>query len=222
MQNQKVTFLLVSTDYEYVQVALVQEGGITHQVAEHKFTASKNLIVRILRLLEQAQLTWADLNFLATNQGPGPFTTLRTMITTLNGLAFSLAIPLIGVDGLLTFLHQFNPDQTPCIVMNAFGNDVYYAYYHNQTLQNGWMNINRLLSALKATDSKKTFTFAGNGAFLFKDIITQQLPSALFDAEQHPSLQALVETALKKWSRNETEQMLLPLYLKTTVYKMSS
>ena len=221
MQNKEITFLVFSTDYDYVQVGLVQEGAVRKEVREHKFTASKNLMPVILSLLQENNLQWHDLTFLATNQGPGPFTTLRAIITTLNGLTFSTHLPLIGVDGLQVLLQTAHTPQPTLALLNAFGQDVYYAYQTPKGIVSGWENIDIFLSKHK-TEYGLQPIIIGNGGHHYKAAILNHLPNATILDQQAPTLQAIADQAVQQWHTNKTSKLLLPLYLKTLLYKQST
>lgn len=59
---------------------------------------SEKLLPEIDALLTEAQLTLKDLSSIVVVHGPGRFSALRTGITTANTLAWSLNIPVIGID----------------------------------------------------------------------------------------------------------------------------
>ena len=78
------------------------------------------------------------LAFLAVNQGPGAFTSLRVIIASINGLALGDAQKrLIGVDGLDALAqeaHQkYIKDQNALLVplLNAYNSEVYYGVYES-------------------------------------------------------------------------------------------
>lgn len=221
MQNKEITFLVFSTDYDYVQVGLVQHGIVRKEVKEHKFTASKNLMPVILALLAEFDLQWNNLTFLATNQGPGPFTTLRAIITTLNGLSFSTQLPLIGVDGLHALLQEAHTPQPTLALLNAFGQDVYYAYHTPTGITSGWMNIDTFLSHIQTVTTQPQIII-GNGGHVYKAAIQEVLTDATVLEQQAPTLQAIAHQALRQWHAGEVSELLLPLYLKTLMYKQST
>ena len=160
------------------------------------------------------------------NQGPGPFTSLRVIITTANGLSFATKKPLIGINGIEQFLKEFHDPEWPYTValLNAYHNDVYYAIEQDGTcIQTGAKNIDVLLDEL-ALD-KTPVRLIGNGVDLYKKTILKKLGDKAYLQEpmpQHVSLKQIGKAAFARWQKQEdlTEQ-LLPLYLKTQQYQKS-
>lgn len=222
MQDKKITFLVFSTDYNVVQIGLFRGPAMQELVTEHKFSASKHLMSTVLNLLERYHTSWQDLSFIATNQGPGPFTTMRVIIATLNGLSFATAIPLIGVDGLKALLATPTYPQPTLALLNAFAQDVYYAYHHDNTIKTGWMPINTLLETYMAETHERHPVLIGNGVTVYKEAITHHLPHATIIDQPAPDITIIAQHALAQWHNKETHSILLPLYLKTMHYQPST
>jgi tRNA threonylcarbamoyl adenosine modification protein YeaZ len=78
----------------------IQKNGKTVflSVLSSDESLSKSFVETIDAVLEENELSMAEISFLATATGPGSFTSIRVAISTLSGLARSLNIPLIGVN----------------------------------------------------------------------------------------------------------------------------
>src|SRR3989338_3322087 len=109
-------FLKLQATYDSIEFALCSNPSIRFAHAKHsgraeiikkqfviKTEACKLLMLKLNELLTSEQKQWSDISFIVVNQGPAPFTTLRALIATVNGISFATRIPLVGVDGLLTF-----------------------------------------------------------------------------------------------------------------------
>jgi tRNA threonylcarbamoyl adenosine modification protein YeaZ len=57
----------------------------------------KGLIGAIEQLLKKNKVKLTDLGLIAAVIGPGPFSRIRSAVTTANALAFTLNIPLVGL-----------------------------------------------------------------------------------------------------------------------------
>ena len=217
--------LILQADYQYVSIGLCKGPRLIASFCDPKHKASANLMIRIQELLKTNQVGWADLKFIGVNQGPAPFTTLRVVITTANGINFAKKIPLVGVDGIKTLLQDY-PSTTPLtvVLLNAFAQDVYFGIKQaNTVISTGWKNISVLIDFLKSDFSETPVTFIGNGVLLFRQELEKTFSKYIHVPDPLPeytSLEAVGKVACEQWQRQENVQdMLLPLYLKTQHYK---
>lgn len=115
MSQQKIAhsyYLVLQSTYDLIEIGLGADHTLLDQVSLNKMDANRNLILEINSLLLKHNLTLEQLSFIATNLGPAPFTSLRVVIVTANGLAFATGIPLIGVNGLQAFVTEFSANQS--------------------------------------------------------------------------------------------------------------
>lgn len=68
--------------------------------------ASIALIPAILRLMQQADIRFDELDAVAFGRGPGSFTGLRTACSVAQGLAFGAGVPVLPVDTLLAVAEE--------------------------------------------------------------------------------------------------------------------
>lgn len=213
-------FLALQHTYSHVQAALVNEQLVMHEIQCSKIEAGSRLMSMLSDLLTQHNLTWKDLSFIAANQGPGPFTTMRVVIATINGIAFATGLPLIGIDGLDAFLDEHAGTKLPItlILLNAFNQDVYYALAANGKRSKGTMNCKQLLTTVAQQFPTNSICCLGQGVPVFMQDISHILGSRALIPDPLPeqcSLKMIAHHALKKWERKEgLSQQLLPLYLK--------
>jgi len=218
---------IIQTDYKGVSLGLVQDAVVIKEVFLDKHSVSQFLMDHFLLLLHEHDLTWADISYIGVNQGPGPFTTLRAIIATVNGISFAVHVPLIGIDGLSTFLteHAFQTDLVICL-FNAFNQDLYFAVADRQRLLcSGWKSGTGLLEELSFIYPTQSITFIGNGVSLFKkDVQKFFMERAIFPdpLPYFPSLAHIALEAHAQWNQtNQGVKKLIPLYLKSNTYKAS-
>src|SRR5690606_22171751 len=70
------------------------------------YSHSEQLHVYIKEALEEASLSFSDLDAVAISKGPGSYTGLRIGVSSANGLCFSMALPLISVHTLQSMALQ--------------------------------------------------------------------------------------------------------------------
>jgi len=208
-------------------------GGLykgTHCIAttQNIDQASSSLILGLEKILKANNVSLNDISFIGAYQGPGPFTTLRVILASINGIAFAQNIPLVGLDGLDALLEEYTDAQFPVTValLNAYNKDAYFGIqYHEKTVRKGYENIVALLECIQNEFPHQQIRFIGQGVDIFKENILKtfqdyaHFPSPLPEA---PSLNMLAQKAYHLWQKGKTTQQLLPLYLKTLKYKKST
>ena len=216
------TYLSVQNDYTRLEIALMRDTELVDHTACAKENASRDFIIHLSELLERNQLVVTDMPFIAVNQGPGPFTTLRTVLASVNGLSFATTIPLVGVDGLDAGLDEFaNTDyQVNVYLLNAFNGDVYFGIQEGDSRRKGYKKIGALLAELHDAHPATPINFFGNGAELYVRDIRYELSGRAIFAEPMPSACSIAQIGrmgLEKWHQEEklaATPQLLPLYLK--------
>ncbi|MDR3646932.1 MAG: tRNA (adenosine(37)-N6)-threonylcarbamoyltransferase complex dimerization subunit type 1 TsaB [Candidatus Babeliales bacterium] len=224
MQEQKINhiqYIAIQNTYEEIEVGLYNNDQLLGKINIHKNEASKTLLIHIEILLTLHSLKINNLSFIGVNKGPGPFTTLRTVIASVNALNFATHIPLIGVDGLYAFISEYQDTNWPVtvVMLNAFNNDVYYAIKHDDQIETGAKNINVLLQELK---SNQKIRFMGNGTKLFETQIKETFGDLAYIPEPNPntcSIDSVAKLAYQKWLKKEIQEQILPLYLKDAIKK---
>lgn len=219
------TSLICQATHTDIQVGLCVDTVLLEQIQVHKHAACAKLMPLINALLKKHNLTWTEISFVGTNQGPAPFTTLRVLIATVNGIAFATKIPLVGIDGLEVLWKRAAGDKNQKIIvlLNAFNQDVYYAYEQDGALIRSCQNIDMLLKDFVPKQS--TFTFAGQGAVLHQDKISQALDKRanfLSPQLEWPHLEDIINTCINNFAQNKTATQLEPLYLKQAVTNAQS
>jgi tRNA threonylcarbamoyladenosine biosynthesis protein TsaB len=211
-------FLTLQSTYEKVEIALFVGHTSTHAVHINKKESTETLIPHLQSLINEAQCNLEDLSFIAANTGPAPFTTLRVVIATINGISFASKIPLIGIDGLWALLDQYRQPQTLTIaLLDAFNNEVYYAIEQDsEPPLSGYSSIDSLIKTLSLYRDCN-LQFIGNGAHLYYDTLTEYFADAVVHKNiPFCSLDSVAQIAFNKWRHKKpTNTILLPHYLKS-------
>ena len=225
MQKQKINllYLVMQNTYEDIETAIFNDITLLEKESIDKISASKTLVPKIDLLLKKHHFSLEDLTFLGVNKGPGPFTTLRVVITTANALNFAADIPLVGIDGLDAIAQEYKDIVWPItvILLNAYNNDVYYAIQYNDNIEKGWKNIEELLKQLKLQFPDDKVRFIGNAANLFSSLIKEVFGNFEYIQEPTPqtsSIEQIAKMALENWKNKQgIVEQILPVYLKDAV-----
>lgn len=226
---QHVTALLINPGYEYIDVGLYANSKISEIRTVHKHQASKTLITTIDALLRDHNYSLDHLTFIGVNTGPGPFTTLRVAIATVNGLAYGSKIPLVAADGFDLWIDQtISTCTTPylCIMLNAFSNDVYCAIVNVKTREviKDCTSIENLCKHLKPLEqfnpNQPSVTLYGNGITVYQKQLEALDPKTIILNKNEPTNSSFIETmariAMQSWANKDHKKTLLPHYMKAT------
>ena len=214
-------FLIAQSTYDEIQVGLFSDSQQLDQQTVSKFDACKQLISTIQALLNRNNTDIAHLSFIGINLGPAPFNSLRILISTINGIAFAAHVPLAGVDGLKALYASSRAPQT-VVLLNAFNQEVYYAYKKQADLALGVAHIDEIIPALMLYLPHGSITCLGNGAVMFKKQIFAAFGQRAFIPEPTNTLllATLAQICSNKFNQNEQIQYATPLYLKRAVQKI--
>ncbi len=214
-------FLTVQNTYHHLELALFIDNHLIDTRTENKHNASKCFVMLLDDLLRNQNCSLPDISFIAANQGPGPFSTLRVVIASVNGLSFATNIPLIGVDGLNAFLQEYYDPKHPntVVLLNAFAGDVYFGIQQNtQESTVGYKKINLLLHDLQKQIPDKPIRFLGNAVELYQDKIYNTFKSRTVIPAPLPhfcSIKQVGLIGLEQWKKQDgLTHQLFPLYLK--------
>lgn len=219
--------------YKSFAITLFREDQLLETIYVDSLSASAYLLSTFQNILEQNNLSIEDLSFLAIDQGPGAFTSLRVILSTVNGIAFAHKIPLIGIDGLdaLTqetlMLHVKNVGGASVSIialLNAYNDEVYYSITQNsqKLIPNCYKKIDVLLDDVKNLCGEELLLFTGNGSELFKNKIEEKFSERVikpFPLLQTCSSERVGRMGLEVWQKNLPKiYHLLPLYLKAQTF----
>lgn len=212
-------FLAIQSTYDAIELGLFDIHQCIEKHTISKFQASAHLIPILDAILKNNNKSWTDLSFCVVSQGPGPFTTLRTVIATMNGLSYATHIPLIGISALDVLIQECDPTSAKnvCALLQAFSGDVYVGLRkaHQQVLNLSLAGAD--LCTFFDSHGITELEIVGNGISLYEDILKKCLiPTLHLNTNlQHGSLHGLAHCGLLLWqSGNKGGRSLRPLYLK--------
>ena len=193
-------------------------------------THSENLMPMIAVSFKKSNLELKDMDLLVCDIGPGSFTGLRIGVATVKAFKDSLNIPCVGISSLQVLAYNvkdlLKENDIVASIMDCKNNNCYFALYQKKCnkmeilLKPQAEEINTALdiisSYINTNLENKNSTFVGDGAILFKDVITSYFPSSNFFDTKYNSLNSysLGLAGLDFYNNFESENDILPLYLK--------
>ncbi len=224
-------FVSIQGTYNKIELALFNNAICLQTVSKTDAKASSSLVPLLNDLLSHHNLSLKDLAFIAVDKGPGAFTSLRVTIASVNGIAFSQKIPLIGINSLEALAHQASPsiphnNEHPSLLvclLNAYNNDVYYLIQSSEeTIDIGCKKIDDLLTDLQEKTIHHQLWGTGNGFEVHREIISQALGNKISFIDPFISIcsaQAIGQLAYKQWEKGQgMVDQIAPLYLKTQLF----
>lgn len=184
------------------------------------YSHSEQLHIFIKEALEEASLSFSDLDAVAVSKGPGSYTGLRIGVSAAKGICFSVDIPLISIPTLQSMANQVDvkPGELVIPVLDARRMEVYSCVFDNNDQE-----IRETRAEIIDEDSFSEFVTAqkiyvvGSGAEKIKGVL--QHPNFIFDTTVIPSSKDMVKMAFKKFEAEQFEDVAYfePYYLKDFV-----
>jgi tRNA threonylcarbamoyl adenosine modification protein YeaZ len=205
--------LALQYPYETVQVSLCRDGKILQTITEHKFNAIRSTIPNIQALLQTHNLTLKNISFIAVNVGPGPYNTLRALLTMANGLHFAAQIPLISVSALKLLQDEFEAENS-LVILHAFADHVFCRMKLGNDVQEFACNVKTLIE--KINQQPHQLLVLGNGAIKYEKFLMEHTNKQLIFPDPIPAfndIATLASAGFEKWQKKEAQQSYVkPIY----------
>jgi tRNA threonylcarbamoyladenosine biosynthesis protein TsaB len=121
----------IDSSDDFLSVGLSKSDRIIFSRSFEPGSKNKNMLHQHLcNVLDQANVSMAEIEAVALAIGPGSFTGLRVGLAVAKGICWSLSLPLVGVSSLLAIAHCARKDwERLAVVKDARRNEFYYAAY---------------------------------------------------------------------------------------------
>ena len=135
--------LCIETSTAVCSVALVNNGNVIalRESLDGQNHAEK-ITIFIDEVMKEANLSYKDLDAVATSMGPGSYTGLRIGVSTAKGLCYAMEKPLIAIDTLAAMAYGFigqqptansqQPTVILCPMIDARRMEVYSAFFNEE------------------------------------------------------------------------------------------
>jgi len=158
--------------------ALVRDGTIVRELAsEPGQSHAEHLPGDLMTLLDREQVELAAIDLFAVATGPGSFTGMRVGIATMQGLAFAMGKPLIGVSGLDALARigsALDPPASVATWVDAWRGEVYAALYEGGR-EVEMPTVEHPAAVLERHRQRPRVIFIGDGAGSFERLISDTL-----------------------------------------------
>ncbi len=173
-----MNILGIDTAAEVLNLAIINKGRI---IVDYRInTAGKTHSALILPLFKN-MLSFTEIELktiagVAVSIGPGSFTGLRIGLSTAKGIAFSLSIPIIGINTLESYAFKFiDLPGILCPIIKARRGEYYYSTFYKK---NNNLSIARNYQCAKWNEIKNDLLKYNNDVYVFgyglRDILEQE------------------------------------------------
>ncbi|MCL6267327.1 tRNA (adenosine(37)-N6)-threonylcarbamoyltransferase complex dimerization subunit type 1 TsaB [Flagellimonas myxillae] len=184
------------------------------------YSHSEQLHIFIREALEEASLSFSDLDAIAVSMGPGSYTGLRIGVSAAKGLCFSLDLPLISIPTLESMAYQVAITEGEFIVpvLDARRMEVYSAVFNvhkNEIRETRAEIIDE--NSFQEFSSKGKVHLIGSGAEKCQDVLKGD--NFQFNTQIVPSAREMATIAFNKFQNKDFEDVAYfePYYLKDFV-----
>lgn len=221
--------LCTDTSTKACSVALSQDGKILAELLIHEegFTHAEQLHSLLQKVLDDAGVTWKDLDAMAIGKGPGSYTGLRIGVSAAKGICYALKIPLIAIPTLkIMAVHASRLEAIPAQatlrpMIDARRMEVYTAAYSPTFEELKKVEAHVLEEDSFADELKSSHTyFFGDGMDKCRHLLSAKL-NAHFIEEVIPSASAMAVLADEAFKAERFEDVAYfePFYLKEFLAK---
>ncbi len=171
--------LALDTTTRVSSCAVARDGVVIREEAGDPSRAhAERLPGDLVSLLERTEIVLPDIDVFAVATGPGSFTGLRIGIATMQGLAFALGKPLIGVSAFDALARAAGTSRVATWV-DAWRGEVYAALYENgrEVVEPVVTRPEPVLADIAARHGAVPLpvTFIGDGTGTYRDLIERTL-----------------------------------------------
>lgn len=194
----KRTVLGIDTATEVVAIGVgqMQENRVHVIASDDTYSpraALSESAPRVSALLEEAGLSFGDLDRVVVGLGPGSFTGVRIGVALAKGLASALGVPLYGVgtaDAVAWRIAALaSEDALVGVVGDAMRGEVYPALFHVGPLEVRRLDHDTVskpdVAAKRWATLGKPVLLTGNGLAKYADIFRAEFNSSAWIAEEH-------------------------------------
>jgi len=226
--NSKEYSLVISGTYGRLSIGLYVGRIPQASVLFAKSPLSQDFVPHIVWFLDDRGLEFSDLAYIALDTGPGAFTTLRVLISTVNALSFATQIPIVACNGLHVVMDEllYNAGfHTKVALLNAYNNEVFYRICDRDDkpiMEDGYAEVSVVAEMLNKLDAP--LFVGGNGYTTYKELFDSyiKVPFHVDDAE-FATIIGVADQAQRIWKSYESEKDFVyevqPAYLKEHRYK---
>lgn len=173
-------------------------------------------------IFNEAKIEKKDIQAIAYTQGPGSFTGVRMCISVVQGLSFSLNIPIIGFSTLELLAYKVKKEfkeNLIAIALDARMGEIYWGLYKDDILFE-----QRICNPLEANVLNDNFIGAGSGWSVYEKQLKKITKIKTIKKDLFPHSSDLIDLSIDSFSKGIKAKIDLakPIYLRNNIAQKSS
>lgn len=212
--------LNLETATKNCSVSIAKDGKtvVCLEVAEEGYSHAEKLHVFIEQALQQAGITFQELQAVAVSQGPGSYTGLRIGVSAAKGLSYALNIPLLATDTLEALSRKINIEDGIIVPMlDARRMEVFTAFFDREYVKIRDTKA-EIIDENTYAEAVGPLHLIGDGALKCKGVLASD-KFAYYDEVIYPSANEMSAMSFAKFQQQDFVDVAYfePFYLKDFV-----
>ena len=168
---------------------------------------AKEIFKKIDHVLNLAELSMQDLDFLAVGIGPGRFSGLRVSISAIKSISYVLSIPIIAISSLEIIareMMQKNDKEKAILIEDAGRGNLYIGSYALKKHEFIKLSDDRVANINEIEISETDALIAGSGIIRYPDLKIDSKSLLSQTGEEYLSSRTMINSAVEQFNKGNT------------------
>ena len=168
---------------------------------------AKEIFKKIDHVLNLAELSMQDLDFLAVGIGPGRFSGLRVSISAIKSISYVLSIPIIAISSLEIIAREImekNDKENVILIEDAGRGNLYIGSYALKNHEFIKLSDDRVANINEIEISETDALIAGSGIIRYPDLKIDSNSLLNQNGEEYLNSRTMIDHALEQFNKGNT------------------
>lgn len=211
--------LAIDTSTEMASVALSKDADIYGLKQAGVRQHAQHLLPMIQSLMQEHQISWAALQGIVFNAGPGSFTGLRIACSIAKALAYAHDLPIFGITSMEALAYQARTQTSVGVLAagDARMQELYWAYYPPHTALTAIEIQVSPVHSIQVSDAHP-IALAGWGLEHYRQQWSASLQTQFIEHyEMYPKAETLIRIVQSEQRKPTSAEDALPFYVRDQV-----
>ena len=168
---------------------------------------AKEIFKKIDHVLNLAELSMQDLDFLAVGIGPGRFSGLRVSISAIKSISYVLSIPIVAISSLEIIAREImekNDKENVILIEDAGRGNLYIGSYALKNHEFIKLSDDRVANINEIEISEADALIAGSGIIRYPDLKIDSNSLLNQNGEEYLNSRTMIDHALEQFNKGNT------------------